>query len=182
MVLGLGIGTDRSGEFSCFGESPDPKRHGEMLDEGLEVLVKLWSGETFSYEGKYYQISQTRFLPVPVQHPRIPLWIAVHWPHKRPLRRAARWDGICFLKVGSELTPAELGEIQAYLALHPTSTTPFAVVASGRTTGTEKGKDATKMAQLADVGVTWWQEYFGWQASLEEMRQRIHHGPPRFSP
>src|SRR5829696_4302998 len=48
-ILGVGIGSERGHEFSCFGESPDDKLHGAMLDEGLDVLTGLWSGEPFSY-------------------------------------------------------------------------------------------------------------------------------------
>jgi hypothetical protein len=29
-----------------------------------------------------------------VQRPRIPIWAAAVWPNRRPLRRAARWDGV----------------------------------------------------------------------------------------
>ena len=40
----------------------------------------------------------TSFLPTPVQSPRIPVWVAGTWPSKAPMRRAARWDGVCILK------------------------------------------------------------------------------------
>ncbi|MGH2782114.1 MAG: hypothetical protein ACRDLA_12040 [Thermoleophilaceae bacterium] len=29
-----------------------------------------------------------------VQGPPIPVWVAARWPHRRPLRRAARFDGL----------------------------------------------------------------------------------------
>src|SRR5690242_4962727 len=43
-VLGLGLGDDWVGEFSAFGDEPDPKVRGRMLDEGLEVLSELLTG------------------------------------------------------------------------------------------------------------------------------------------
>jgi alkanesulfonate monooxygenase SsuD/methylene tetrahydromethanopterin reductase-like flavin-dependent oxidoreductase (luciferase family) len=179
LILGLGIGTDRSKEFSSFGEAADPKIHGEMLDEGLELLAKLWSGEMFNYDGNYYHLSEVRFLPPPVQRPRIPLWIAAHWPHKRPLRRAARWDGITPLKPGGEITSEEYREIRISIQQQRTSQTPFDMLAAGRTGGTDKGRGTAKMAELAEAGVTWWQECFGWQEPLDQVRQRIHQGPLR---
>jgi Luciferase-like monooxygenase len=36
-------------------------------------LAGYWAGE---------------FEPVPVQKPRIPVWVAAEWPHRRPVRRA----------------------------------------------------------------------------------------------
>jgi alkanesulfonate monooxygenase SsuD/methylene tetrahydromethanopterin reductase-like flavin-dependent oxidoreductase (luciferase family) len=178
LILCVGIGTDRSGEFSRFGEAADPKMLAEMLDEGLEVLVKLWSGEVFSYEGKHYNLSEVCFLPPPVQHPRIPVWIAVYWPYKRPVRRAALWDGVTPLKRGGEMTAAEYRELYTYIQQHRSRPTPFDVLAAGRTTGTDHEQDAARMAELAEAGVTWWQEYFGWQEPLHQVRQRIHQGPP----
>jgi alkanesulfonate monooxygenase SsuD/methylene tetrahydromethanopterin reductase-like flavin-dependent oxidoreductase (luciferase family) len=108
LILGVGIGGDSGHEFSCFGESPDDKLHGAMLDEGLDVLTGLWTGEPFSYQGAHYRIDGARFLPTPVQTPRIPIWVAGIWPHPRPFRRAARWDGVCALKADEgTMTPAD---------------------------------------------------------------------------
>src|SRR5262245_14574436 len=44
VVLGAGLG-GVSGEYTAFGESGDHKLHAAMLDEGLDVLDRLWSGE-----------------------------------------------------------------------------------------------------------------------------------------
>ena len=89
----MGIGEGK-GEWDHLGEEKDLRARGRMLDEGLEVLTGLWSGEPFSYHGEHYQITEARFLPVPLQQPRIPIWVAATWPNKRPFRRAARWDGV----------------------------------------------------------------------------------------
>jgi alkanesulfonate monooxygenase SsuD/methylene tetrahydromethanopterin reductase-like flavin-dependent oxidoreductase (luciferase family) len=179
LILGVGIGSDQGREFSCFGESTDDKLHGEMLDEGLEVLTKLWSGEAFTYEGKHYQLSNARFLPAPVQHPRIPIWVAGVWPNKKPFRRAAQWDGICPIGRDHELTPQDFQDIVAYSKLHRTSEAPLELIASGHTTGLDKEKDRAMLEPFAEAGVTWWQEAFDWSHSLDQVRARIHQGPPR---
>jgi alkanesulfonate monooxygenase SsuD/methylene tetrahydromethanopterin reductase-like flavin-dependent oxidoreductase (luciferase family) len=49
LILGVGIGTPPE-EFARFGEEPDSRIRAEMLDEGLEVLTGLWSGEPFSFQ------------------------------------------------------------------------------------------------------------------------------------
>src|SRR4051812_12194406 len=80
LVLGVGIGSEITGEFdpARFGEEGSPRERAQLLDSGLERLGAYWEGE---------------FQPRPV-HGRIPVWVAVRWPHRRPLRRAARFDGV----------------------------------------------------------------------------------------
>ena len=91
MVLGVGIGEDRFGrEYSAFGEPSGAATHAVMLDEGLDVITGLWRGEPFSYSGQHYHVEDVTFLPTPIQRPRIPIWVAGNWPHKKPFRRAAQ--------------------------------------------------------------------------------------------
>jgi alkanesulfonate monooxygenase SsuD/methylene tetrahydromethanopterin reductase-like flavin-dependent oxidoreductase (luciferase family) len=81
LIFGVGLGSDRTGEFDPerFGEEGDPRARARLLDDGLDRLLAYWDGE---------------FEPRPVQRPRIPVWVAARWPHRRPLRRAARFDGL----------------------------------------------------------------------------------------
>ena len=95
LVLGVGLGSNVFGELSAFGTPLEDRTRAEMLDEGLEILTRLWRGEPFSFAGKYYKVNDAIFLPTPVQSPRIPIWVAATWPRSRPLRRAAKWDGVC---------------------------------------------------------------------------------------
>jgi alkanesulfonate monooxygenase SsuD/methylene tetrahydromethanopterin reductase-like flavin-dependent oxidoreductase (luciferase family) len=78
LTLGVGLGGDRNGEFEPFGDPGDPRERARLLEQGLDRLTEYWGGE---------------FQPQPVQRPRIPVWVAGRWPNRRPLRRAARWDG-----------------------------------------------------------------------------------------
>ena len=65
-VLPVGLGTLDDGGFSKVGEPTDRKIRVELLDESLEILTGLWSGEPFSYEGEHYQIKE---MPVGVASP-----------------------------------------------------------------------------------------------------------------
>lgn len=183
LILGVGIGGDRSGEYSATGEVPDARIHGEMLDEGLEILTRLWSGEEFSYQGNHYHFSQVRSLPKPLQNPRIPIWVAGFWPNKKPFRRAARWDGVFPLISGRELPPDEfrklVGYIQEIQVPRQTSALPFEIIASGQTDGGERAMDTAIVSEFARIGATWWLECFYPQNTLEQVRQRIHQGPPQ---
>lgn len=72
--LGTGSGYLRH-EFEGFGIDPAEKR--DRFDEALEILLRAWSGERFSYAGRFHQVSDVRLNVVPVQKPRPPVWIAV---------------------------------------------------------------------------------------------------------
>lgn len=78
LTFGVGLGSERNGELEPFGEVVDPRERARLLDQGLERLTAFWAGE---------------FEPTPIQQPRIPVWVAGRWPNRRPLIRAARWDG-----------------------------------------------------------------------------------------
>src|SRR5262249_41581277 len=76
MILGVGLGSSAAAEFEQFGEEGDARVRADKLDECLDILNGLWSGTPFSYQGKYYQLKETTFLPKPVQQPRVPIWVA----------------------------------------------------------------------------------------------------------
>jgi len=182
LLLGVGLGGFQSEEFEAFGEEGDPKVRAAKLDEGLEVLTGLWSGEPFSYSGKHYQVKKVHFTPPPIQQPRIPIWVAGTWPFKAPFRRAARWDGVVPTSrdVDKSLTPAEIRDIVTYVKEHRTSDAPFDVAHGGWTPGRDAAEDAEIVAPYAEAGVTWWLEArLPWVSPLAEVRERIRKGPPR---
>ncbi len=160
-----------------------------MLDEGLEVLTGLWSGERYHHEGTYYQVKEAQFLPCPLQSPRIPIWVAGMWPARAPLRRAAHWDGVIpigrDLPLTAMLTLAQMQDIVRYIVSQPGYTTPFEIVHSGLTDGKDASYDREVVAAYQQVGVTWWVEkilperWGSWSAwPLEAMQARIRQGPP----
>ncbi|HEY0374882.1 MAG TPA: LLM class flavin-dependent oxidoreductase [Amnibacterium sp.] len=106
LVLGFGIGDDWAGEFSGFGDEPGPRTRGRMLDEGLEVLTGLLSGEAVDHSGDHYTARDVRFLPVPAAP--IPIWIAGRYPNRAPQLRAARFDGYFPIQVESPEQAAAL--------------------------------------------------------------------------
>jgi alkanesulfonate monooxygenase SsuD/methylene tetrahydromethanopterin reductase-like flavin-dependent oxidoreductase (luciferase family) len=100
VILGVGIGSPAYGDFGIFHEPSGERERAELLDEGLEVLAGLWSGERFAYAGKHLTVDPVRFTPVPVQQPRIPVWVGGVLPASRPIARAARWDGMVPIRFG----------------------------------------------------------------------------------
>ena len=82
---------------------------------------------------------------------------------------------------GRTLEPEDLREILAFLQTQRTQTTPFEVLAYGRTSGTDTAADAAHVAAFAQTGATWWLEHFAPKLSVEQVRGRIQHEPPRLS-
>ena len=152
LVLGVGLGSDRSGEFEDFGEATDPRERARLLDDGLERLAAYWAGE---------------FEPRPVQRPRIPIWAASRWPNRRPLRRAARWDGLFPIELPG---PDQLAELAGELAeLRADPDAPFDLVVE-----VERGAD---LKPWADAGATWALTGFGREPREADVRATIEAGP-----
>ena len=93
LILGLGLGGDRGRELSAFGETVDAKARGDQLDEGTDVLTRLWAGEEVHHLG-WPVVDGVRITPGPLQQPRIPIWFGAKGTSDRTLRRAARFDGL----------------------------------------------------------------------------------------
>ncbi|MBA7681158.1 F420-dependent glucose-6-phosphate dehydrogenase [subsurface metagenome] len=183
LILTVGLGTPAEAEFEAFGEESNQQIRAKKLDEGLDILLGLWSGKSFSYKGEHYQLEDVRFLPKPIQSPRIPIWVGGGWPRKKPFIRAARYDGVFPLRAGfrGKLQPNDFQDIVNCITSHRIASEPFDVVLMGKSQGQNPEKGAQKIAPYEKVGVTWWLEFLGGSAKLEKIRERIKQGPPRVS-
>ena len=181
LIFGAALGYQAL-DFTVFGEEYDARIRAEKLDEGLEVLKGLWSGENFSFQGKHYQVNDACFLPKPLQVPRIPVWLAGGWPKRRPLCRAVRWDGVYLMTVNQEtgdlLTPGEVSEIAAFLKDNREGNDLFDIGVNGETPADPR-QGAAIVRPYYEAGATWWIEYEGSRQSFEEYRERIQQGPPK---
>jgi hypothetical protein len=135
----------------------------------------------FSYDGEHFRVSETQFLPRPVQTPRIPVWTAGWWPNRRPFRRGARWDGVIPELIGGATpSPADVADIAAYVRAHRDSLDPFDIAINGYT---EDGgpSEIALLEQYEDAGTTWWLERFepSRRFSIDAVRERISHGPQK---
>ncbi|MEZ5557630.1 MAG: LLM class flavin-dependent oxidoreductase [Pseudomonadales bacterium] len=85
--LGIGMGYAPH-EFRGFGLPV--ARRVSLMNEGIEVLQRCFSGERFSYRGKRYQLQDVQITPGYVQAGGPPLWIAAM--SEGGAMRAARYD------------------------------------------------------------------------------------------
>ena len=184
LILGVGLGD--TGEsvlpdvsFTHFEEMTDAKERAHMLDEALEVLDGLWSGEPFHYEGQYYQVKEVAFLPRPVQSPRIPIWIGGGLPLKGPMRRAARWDGMCPYKHRSHyLMPDDIRALRDFVQRQRSSLEGYDIAVGGSVRRTDWEQEREYIKSLAEAGITWWTEYIPPDSGdLETVRGLIKRGP-----
>jgi alkanesulfonate monooxygenase SsuD/methylene tetrahydromethanopterin reductase-like flavin-dependent oxidoreductase (luciferase family) len=154
LVLGVGLGSDRNGELGPFGEVVDPRERARLLDEGLARLASYWDGE---------------FEPAPVQSPRIPVWVAARWPNRRPLRRAARWDGLFPIELPGPEALAELAAAVSALRAEVGNDHAFDLIV-------DLPVDADP-APWEAAGATWILTEFGVGASEKEVRDWIEAAP-----
>ena len=185
VIFGAGLGGPIEDEFASFGDTTDSVVLAERLDEGLDLLTRYWSGETVDHDGPHYRVRQTALLPATVQRPRPPVWIAGYWPNRRPMRRAARWDGAVPLfksaRHGEAPSPDEVRDLVDYIAQQRggQAAEPFDIVVGGVS---DPSASADQLRSLAEAGVTWWDER-QMQTNpdhyrVEPVLRRIESGPP----
>jgi len=185
LVLPVGLGAVDDGGFSKVGEPLDRKARAGRLDESLEILTGLWSGEPFAFEGEHYRLEEVTFLPTPVQRPRVPIWVVGAWPSRRSVNRALRYDGLLAAKVGATaeepgVTPEDIRAMKSYAEANRSEDAPFDIVMEGVTPGDDPEGAASVVRPFAEAGATWWIES-RWTPpnEPEDLLQRIRQGPPR---
>lgn len=179
LVLPVGLGALDDAAFGNVGEPTEARIRAEMLDESLEILEGLWSGEPFAYEGRHYRFGPMTFRPTPVQRPRIPIWVVGTWPSDRSMQRVLRYDGI----VTQVADPGALREIAVYVARERGAAgdaRPFEIVAQGSTPPDAAGASAV-VRPWAKAGATWWIDADWQTATVDSVRRRIEAGPPRIA-
>lgn len=182
VIVGVGLGDPVEADFARFGEETDARVRAERLDEGLEILTGLWSGEQFSFSGRHFALRDVRFLPPPVQSPRPPVWVAAGWPNRAPLRRAARWDGVFPIPRdftnGPELAVQDIEQLAGVMAVERRDDSRFDIVVGGYTGGMTASVAAAHVDAYAAAGATWWMESDGPETPLAVLRERVRTGPP----
>jgi alkanesulfonate monooxygenase SsuD/methylene tetrahydromethanopterin reductase-like flavin-dependent oxidoreductase (luciferase family) len=162
-VLGVGTGTPRGPEFTAFGEEPDLRVRGDMLDEGLAVVRAAWSGGEVHHRGAHYRVDGAAFLPRPLQTP-LPIWAATESVRGRAVRRAAGLDGV--VPIGLE--PDQVAELVEGITAARTGVGGRYDVVTAGTDGPERWLGS---------GLTWWLRLLAWDAPIAEALAEVAAGP-----
>src|SRR5215212_4461790 len=177
-IFGAGLGGVPE-EFTAFGDPGDAKERAAMLDEGLMILDGLWSGERVTHRGPHYAVEGVSLAPLPLQRPRIPIWIGGEGVPA--LRRAARWDGWLAPATSHDGTPTmakdpeRIADMVAEIRRHRTTDAPFEVAVDGYS----EPNDPTLPRAYGAAGATWWLESIhGIRGPVDEMMARVEAGPP----
>ncbi len=90
---------------------PPVSERMDRLEEGVQVLRLLMSGERVSFEGAHFRLDGALYRPKPVQQPHPPIWIGGSG-RRRTLPIAGRYADVWH---GWAESPAELAEMRAII-------------------------------------------------------------------
>ena len=86
---GLGSADAQGKEALAFGM--ERKDRAPRMEEQIEILKRLWTEDSVSYNGKYYSFEGVTIEPKPAQKPRPPIWTAhAHRGMPKLIERARR--------------------------------------------------------------------------------------------
>jgi alkanesulfonate monooxygenase SsuD/methylene tetrahydromethanopterin reductase-like flavin-dependent oxidoreductase (luciferase family) len=188
LILGVGSGAFPF-EWDYCGEEPDARTRGEMLDEHLALLDRLWTGEQVRHEGRHYRVAGPDWgaicYPPPAQRPRIPVWVGGTWPTStRPFERAARWDGVVPMRTDGKWEVDDTAGVAERLRSLRGDGVPFDLAVPVESRADDVSR-ADLQAAHATAGATWWVEpVHPWREDLpadvpwaQAARARIDAGP-----
>ncbi len=96
--FGLGLGTGEALNEHIFGDPwPNSEIRRDMLEEAMEVIRLLWTGEQVSHEGEHYHVENARIYSMPDELP--PIHVSAFGP--KAVELAIR-TGDGFMTVGPE--------------------------------------------------------------------------------
>lgn len=167
LTVGLGLGVDSGGELSRFDEIVDARARGARLDEGADILARLLEGETLAHVGEHFRVDGVSLEPRPVQRPRPPFWFAARGTALKPVRRAARYEGVFPIEVDASSFGRLLEEV---------------VAVRGHLDGFDvcvrTDHDGTVPPYARDHA-TWAVRGFDAVVDLDTLFDAVTHGPPR---
>jgi alkanesulfonate monooxygenase SsuD/methylene tetrahydromethanopterin reductase-like flavin-dependent oxidoreductase (luciferase family) len=173
-VLGIGIGDQGDPGYTHFGEETDTHVRAEILDEALQIVAGLWTGEPFSFRGQHFEVAEVTFRPRPLQQPRPPIWIGGGYPNPRAIERALRWDGTCmYRRAGGPLHGEDVLELRTRAGDRR-----WDIAVGGWERRDDLDEELDHRRSVAEAGADWWVEWVA-PAEREAMRRAVLRGPLR---
>ena len=166
LVLGVSIGY-REEELAVAGLAR--KDRVPKLEESLELMKQLWSGEEVTFEGQYTQVKAGRMGFTPYQKPYPPIEFGAQ--SDGATRRAARiGDGVFF---GPQVAWRDIGRLaQVYRDERAAAGRPLGMLGASRSLMVSSSKDAARQAAAGYLDKTF-NMYRTWsmqEASMAELQ------------
>ena len=98
--LGVGLGYTAD-EYQILGI--DRRERAARLEEGLDIIKRLWLEESVSVDGQFTQLQQATLSPKPVQSPHPPIWIGAR--AGKAIDRAGRLGANLLTTIGPDPAP-----------------------------------------------------------------------------
>lgn len=184
LILGVGAGDEHDRGFAIFGEEMDMKKRAKLLEESLDIMQGPWSGQPFSYNGEHYRVDEITLRPTPVQTPRIPIWVGWVWPRRKPMERAARWDGATPFAMHPDgtyapFTPEDIRQLKRFIDERRSEGPPYDIVIDGPIFEAAEDEEAwATLRAYAKAGATWSTQFVPPEFGVDELRAAIRQGPP----
>jgi alkanesulfonate monooxygenase SsuD/methylene tetrahydromethanopterin reductase-like flavin-dependent oxidoreductase (luciferase family) len=186
-ILAVGLGAMEP-EIGLTSEERDRKVRAARMDEALDLITGLWSGETV-FAGEHFQMDLSGRGDLEetgrcVQRPRLPVWIVGAWNRPKSMARVLKGDGILPNPMTDDgehrgLEHQDVADIRAWLD-EQGAPGDFDLVTEGETPSDDAAAAAEQVRPWAEAGATWWLEA-RW-SDPSEVDARIAAGPPRPQP
>lgn len=154
---------------------PGTSERFDLLEDSLEIVKALMTGERVTYEGKRVSLQDAQLRPLPVQRPHPPIWIGGSGP-KRTLPLVARYADVWH----SFGTPNSLAEGSARIdrLAEEAGRDPASIVRAASLSLSDPDDTIRRyLAKWRDAG--WGYLVCGWP---EEGRDRVEHFATRIMP
>ena len=165
VVLGAGLGGGHN-EFRAFGEDESERGRAARLDEGLDVVRALLSGERVEHYGPHYRVDSVSLATAPDEP--VPIWIG--GMSRRARERASRFDGwFADTASPSEMTtsPDELAAMLEGFEFRDVAVMGYS----------EAGQQDVHEA-YARAGATWWiEQVHDMRGDADAILARVAAGP-----
>jgi F420-dependent oxidoreductase-like protein len=81
---------------------PPQRERFEMVEETVQIALRMWSGDERPFEGKHYRLERPLNVPQSLRRPHPPIMIAGDG-EKKTLRLVARYADACSLRPGPQV-------------------------------------------------------------------------------
>ena len=113
LFMGIGAAWNVD-EATAYGISfPPVKERMQRLEEAVQIIRKMWTEETTTFSGKFYQIRNAYCNPKPIQKPYPPIMIGGSG-ERRTLKIAAKYGDACNIFGSVETVKKKLGVLREH--------------------------------------------------------------------